>query len=87
MASQRRLMFCSQCGRQRLFRKAPMDHRFHLALSLGTLGLWLPGWLGFYVQHSIKPWKCPACRKSQILLVFDYRSRLARSKNINPDAV
>ncbi len=86
MASQRRLMFCPRCGRQRLFRKLRMDHRFHLALSLGTIGLWLLGWLVFYARHSLKPWKCPACRASQGLLAFGYRGASLRTQGVKANA-
>ena len=45
------------------FRKSRIDHRFHLSLSLGTLGLWLSGWLLVALIHMLKPWNCTKCGK------------------------
>ncbi len=68
MAYKRRAFFCARCDGERYFRKSCIDHSFHRALCLATLGLWSPGWLGFIVRNAFRPWKCPGCGKAAMFI-------------------
>jgi hypothetical protein len=55
---------CSNCERERRFRKPAPQHYTHLGLTLGTLGLWLPVWLAVARQCSRRRWRCTYCQSA-----------------------
>jgi hypothetical protein len=74
MASHRRIFYCQGCDTERAFRKSYMDHSFHRALLLATLGLWTLGWLACTLRYMLKPWKCPSCGRSALALWLHLRA-------------
>lgn len=59
MAEQRRGKFCRLCGKQTLAVRPGTNHVLHLLLSIVTLGIWLPVWLGLSIKFG--GWKCSQC--------------------------
>ncbi len=49
MSATSKMVFCRQCGRDVVPKKAPVQHGLHLSLSILTLGCWLPIWLLLWV--------------------------------------
>jgi len=53
--------YCARCRHQHVFVPSPVNHRFHLILSLFTLGLWLVSWAAVCIGNVLRPWRCERC--------------------------
>ncbi len=62
---ERRTMLCHKCQLPRVFRRRKTRHSLHFALSIGTIGLWLPAWAIAIAMQFLKPWTCTRCGKHQ----------------------
>src|SRR5258708_32820509 len=60
-----RLGECRDCGTERVLRRRVPRHEIHLALTIGTLGLWGGCWIITLVAAHLEPWRCQECRKPQ----------------------
>lgn len=56
--------YCRNCEASRRFRKPSADHRLHLKLTLGSLGLWSPVWLAMTLKYARRHWRCTFCRQA-----------------------
>ena len=63
MGAKRKELQCGFCDSIQTFRKARIDHFFHLVITTITLGVWLPIWLVLLIHREFKPWVCRACRR------------------------
>ena len=59
-------MVCRSCGIPRVFRRRRINHSRHLLFTLGTLGLWLPGWGIVILLQPLKAWRCIVCGAHQL---------------------
>ncbi|KKN27502.1 hypothetical protein LCGC14_0863860 [marine sediment metagenome] len=57
---------CKYCGGPMLFTKQGTGHILHLLLSVVTVGLWLPVWLGCGVMNAFRPFRCVGCGKAKL---------------------
>ena len=55
------LKFCHRCQYERTFSKRAVNHRFHLFVTLATLGLWGIGWAAASIVARSKHWRCGFC--------------------------
>ncbi len=58
---ERRVMICRSCHLPRVFRRRKPRHSLHFALSIGTLGLWLPVWGLLIILQRFHAWDCTVC--------------------------
>jgi hypothetical protein len=52
---------CPQCKSTQRFVRVQMNHRFHAALTILTVGLWGVSWLALAIWHRFWPWQCKNC--------------------------
>jgi len=54
--------FCERCQCEREFTRKTAAHRWHLAATILTLGMWGVGWLAVAITEARRPWRCAVCR-------------------------
>ena len=63
MGAKRTELHCCYCDSTQTFRKARIDHFFHLTISVVSLGVWFPVWVVLIMHREFQPWVCRACRR------------------------
>jgi phage FluMu protein Com len=61
MNTDRLRAFCPRCQHVQLFKRMPAEHRWHLLITVLTVGLWLVSWLSAVIVCHLQPWRCPRC--------------------------
>ncbi|HOD95931.1 MAG TPA: hypothetical protein PLY90_01760 [Candidatus Hydrogenedentes bacterium] len=46
MSKEQEKMYCSQCQKKVTWHLKPVNHGRHLVITLCTLGMWIPAWVG-----------------------------------------
>ena len=53
--------FCRRCKHEAEFRRYTPHHRWHLVVTLLTVGLWAVSWLSVCLGAWFRPWRCQRC--------------------------
>ena len=59
--------FCMICGGKHKLERPKANHVLHLVLSVVTIGLWLPMWLGSSIQFG--GWQCSQCGSKKVRVI------------------
>jgi rubrerythrin len=66
MATEHSQRYCPVCRKNVLAIRQDINHIVHLLLTIITCGIWAIFWIGFAVDQTGWPWRCPNCGEKTI---------------------